>query len=242
MVSEFIKIPARRGTNVIGPILNILEKTGGVCAGGYARYCASPLDDPAPASDIDIFTGNQETFVKVSLAFDVLGFTKVTETTLSVVFRDQFEHSLPIQVIKPLNVAGINTTGSSSEDIIRTFDFSVTRVCFKDAQTLLADREFLAHETDRKLIVRAISDPLGVLSRIVKYIVKGYSIPQSELIKVLENYANLSPEDRAKYNLARMDADTYAKLKQESKDSFTALDLDLVESFPKNSSHYRIYL
>jgi hypothetical protein len=169
-------------------LLDILKRTGGNIAGGYARFLASPGSQP---SDIDIFTTTIEQFESIGNSLLGLGFTtkKVTE------FAETFEKSghKDVQIVKP-------SKGKTIKDIVKGFDFTVSMIYLENNGTLVVHENFFEHEANSKLVVNdnldSSNNPLGLLIRVIKYVGKGYSIDNKELLKILNAWASLSIQER----------------------------------------------
>lgn len=64
----FTLVPLRRGITEVSFLLNMFKecysKTGQKCfiAGGFARWCASPHQDPVPPGDVDIYCEGKSAF------------------------------------------------------------------------------------------------------------------------------------------------------------------------------------
>jgi hypothetical protein len=172
----------------IQPLLDILKRTGGNIAGGYARFLASPSSQP---SDIDIFTTTIEQFESIGNSLFDLGFTpkKVTE------FAETFEKSghKDVQIVRP-------SKGRTIKDIVKGFDFTVSMIYLENNGTLVVHENFFEHEANSKLVVNdsldSSNNPLGLLIRVIKYVGKGYSIGNKELLKILDAWASLSTEEK----------------------------------------------
>ena len=66
----FIKIDVIRGFSEIAFLYRIIKETvknNGFICGGYVRYMCSPLVNPIPAGDVDIYSKTQDDFDKLKM-------------------------------------------------------------------------------------------------------------------------------------------------------------------------------
>lgn len=172
---DYGKVDPVRGLKEVKDLLEIIEDYGSI-AGGYARYCASPLEEPILPQDIDIFCDYADlsksgSFSTLKQRLMLLFGLPIDETAFSVTFK----HTLPIQLIKPRSFKRGSTFGLGTV-LLEKFDLSVTRAALTNDNKVLVHTTFMEDEA-RKLI-RVLRGDSFVLTmdRIQKYIKKGYSI------------------------------------------------------------------
>lgn len=193
-------LPILRGLTEIRPIWDIVYNNGGVIAGGYARYCLSPKKNPVPAGDVDVFPIKPESYEAL---VEKIGakFNKAYENDVSMGFRRSNSRGLTacptIQVIKPRSEGRLQTTGSI-EHIIRNFDFTVVRAALVDQKMGLVDKDFEEDEVHMKLHIKNIHCPIGTSKRVARYVQKGYSIREFEILKLFVDWMNREDEYRLK--------------------------------------------
>lgn len=229
MMTIYKEVQPLRGIEEVKPLLPILKELGGVCAGGFPRYCASPnqqlADQPA---DIDIFCRTTKAYEDILKAFkasqpiDGLGFylKQAKETNFAVTFRYylklgmkattvyniedelpplEWVESFPVQVVKPKD--SLENHGRPA-DIVNKFDFTVIQA-FIDNETgsVFVHPDFEEHENAKQLVVTRLDEPLDTLNRVVKYVRKGYNIQPSQFKLLLDSYGNMSSTEREASNL-----------------------------------------
>lgn len=184
-----------RGYHEVENILNLVREFGGVIAGGYARYCASPLEEPAKASDIDVFTNSEDQYNDLRAeCVNARGWRVVAETDLAITFSGEGRRAnLPFQIIKPKQY---NTV----EELLSQFDFTVAQAAIDaDSKRVLYSEDFEKDELAKNLVICNINNPIQTLDRILKYADRGYGIKPTEYVKLFEAWDALSAEDKSKF-------------------------------------------
>lgn len=197
-MSDFKQIPIYRGFTEIEALFNLVHENGGHILGGYVRYMASPKWSPIPGEDVDVFSSSEESFDKIKGA---LGkeLTVAHESPIAISYQQKtqglFAYCPKVQLIKPRKSDRILTVGSM-EEILSIFDFSVVRIGLFSKDTALADVDFLEHETRKRLVVKNITCSVSNFSRAMKYSKKGYFMPIESVMKLLNDWINVSDEYR----------------------------------------------
>jgi len=187
----------RREEDTLRELFAVVKNAGFVC-GGFARYALSPVKNPAPASDIDVYPYSQNSYLELESKCK-LHYGEFRETPRTLTFEKAGPDNRTIQLIKPLH----EYTMGIPEEVLKYFDFSVCRAAiWKEGSKLrhIADPDFEQHEIEKQLVIRNIACPLGVFRRIVKYTRKKYRIKTPEMFKVLVAWESMSPEQKYKLN------------------------------------------
>lgn len=177
-------------------LLEIIGYYNGIICGSYAAYCCA--DDSSnygsieKPSDIDVYFPNYSDWENC-VKFLSKDFTKENETFTYTSFfsypirelEDNKDIPKVIQLIKPKAEFNNSTV---STDVLKFFDFTVSRVAIKNSAIAVADKDFLQDYNDKILRIKHISCPINILLRIEKYLRKGYSIANSEYLKVFESW------------------------------------------------------
>ena len=174
--------------SIHGKILEILRWEKSIVAGGFARWCMSPIYDTPPPGDVDIFCPNTEAFKKICEVLDNFLSKEIKkETEFTVEYG--LENTLPIQIIKPDRFSF-----ETVEGLLEQFDMSVVQAALYNGSTGLVGPKF--YDDERNKIVRLnpkVKNLLGFIHRLQKYVRVGYTIDPEcilEINKILKN----SPE------------------------------------------------
>lgn len=196
-ISGYRTVEPRRGIYEIEKLYNIVSTFGGIIAGGYARYCASPRKNPMPSNDIDVFFPSHILYAAFINKYKRTFFyncNKLYESssaiTISPTNSSEFSHIRKIQFINP-QFSGLNIL-----DCINYFDFTICRAAILDLDTIIVDDNFIDHEINNVLIAKFIKNPIGFFSRLLKYNSMGYNIPPSEILKMFEAWDNLKENEK----------------------------------------------
>jgi hypothetical protein len=197
----FIRMPVIRGVSEIRHVFMILEKFQGkafIC-GGYARYCVAPTANPIPATDVDIYCEDEETFLKLKEEFKDLKVRHENEVSLTYERPETgpCAYHLPIQLIKPLLQGAIVAVGDI-ETILKNFDFTIIRVGLLSQEEALVDADFEHDEKHRLLRLKNIHCPVSSTLRCMKYSRKGYYLRPFEALKLFINWQNRDDSYRGK--------------------------------------------
>lgn len=204
----WVQVPCMRGIYEIEPVLDLLDKHGGRIIGGYARYCCSTNEKPYKAGDVDVFPvgatqeESEAVYKALSEAFKAAGLEIKHENNVSQSYliptTPPFNRCQTIQLIKPI-IEGAVVTRGTVEEILGSFDFTIVRVALNpDRKTATAWASFEDDEKKKKLRILNIHCPISSLLRIMKYGRKGYYMRPVEVLKLLQNWEERTPEYRAR--------------------------------------------
>lgn len=181
-MSDYVRIPVHRGWDrKIQRLYGDISPIGGFIAGGHARWMASTFSDSVlnptcRSSDIDIFCVDEASYSNVKALFLYRGMKPFAKSKWALSYLG-YGLPYPVQLIKP--VPGDKTI----DDFLGRFDFSVCRAIILDEYTAYVDYQFEEHEKNRRLAIRHF-DMKTVIPRLAKYLDKGYSIGQFDLLRV----------------------------------------------------------
>jgi hypothetical protein len=173
--------------------------------GGYVRWACSPVGDPVPSQDLDIYCATEADFNKAEQLFRRCELGVKLRNAVSITYhrgRDGIFTTLPpIQLIKPIQEGRMVTTGSMT-DVLANFDFSIIRCGFdKDGLTLrmaMVDVDFEKDEREKRLVLKNIHCPISSMFRCIKYCNRGYKLSTHEMLKLFVDWETRSPEYREK--------------------------------------------
>lgn len=191
----YTTIPLLRGFDKIQELFTVVQQHQAYICGGYARYCASPRKEPFPAGDVDIFPSSMESFEALKTLFGKDGLVITYENDVSITYEQpvdknhRWADTPVIQLIKPVKKARILTYGNI-ETVLDNFDFTITRVAIIDANTAMADEDFLADEKKTLLKFKNIHCPISSMFRAIKYTKKGYFLQPIEAVKLFEDWTS----------------------------------------------------
>lgn len=202
--STFIETPLLRGFTEIALLWELAQKHGSMVCGGYARYCASRLQKPIPAGDVDLFPQSENGHLALIEEIKSLGFTVKHENEISVTFKHLEEHADPrwvicpvIQVIKPVLQGSIVTVGTM-EEVLNNFDFTIVRAGILSPTSVLVDADFIVDDKGMKLQLKNIHCPISSTMRCIKYSKKGYWLGLGESVKLFNDWNERGPEYQTK--------------------------------------------
>jgi len=197
--------PTIRGIHEIFYLFSILKKHNAFICGDYARYCLSPVKDPIPSIDIDIYSGNEDDFILLKNFFiKEKNLTIRHENRISVTFnrpdKGLAKYHPPIQIIKPLKKGNIVTSFSESDikNVLKSFDFTVIRCALVDPGFGIVDADFEHDEKNKIIRIKNIHYPISSTLRATKYVKKGYYFPPTQVVKLMVDWENRDPEYRKK--------------------------------------------
>lgn len=204
LTGPFVLIPTVRGIHEIRNLLNSIKARVGsnafIC-GGYARYCASPLQTPPLSSDIDIYSSDEQSFESLKEFFKHEHLEVKHENDVSLSYRrpkdGPYSYHLPIQLIKPMKVARIVTEGGV-EEILRNFDFTIIRCAIMNEDYVLADPNFIHDENGKLLRLINIHCPVSSTLRCMKYSKRGYWLRPLECLKLFVDWSDRDEDYRIK--------------------------------------------
>lgn len=204
---EYTVMTPIRGITEIAKLIGVVTRCNSYICGGYARYCVTPSFNPAAASDIDVFSFDEESHEKAIEEFcDTFCYDDAEQGQKETKYSESFipswtEHPelhmvKRIQFIKPSKE--LVTTGNVM-DILQRFDFTVCKAALLSPTTAVVHNGL--RMDDQAGILRIpgeIKNPLDAFSRIIKYCKKGYQISPHTMIKVLNAWKLI--EDQSKLN------------------------------------------
>lgn len=201
----FVNVRVLRGFTEItilwGLLGDITQHRSFIC-GGYARYMCSPKHKPESATDVDIYSQNQEDFDALKNIFTGRYALEVNhENDVSLTFKipkdNDLQYCQVIQLIKPENKGAIVAAGDM-QIILSNFDFTVVRVGLVSPTQALADADFLHDEKNGLLRLKNIHCPISSILRCMKYSRKGYFLKPSQAFKLFADWDARDEEYRAK--------------------------------------------
>lgn len=197
--SGFVTKPVLRGFTEIENLFNIVSQHKAFICGGYVRYMASERQDPFPASDVDVYCFDEETFNQLKVVFNNKGLDQKHENEICVTysrpidFTNLFFSSPPIQLIKPVKDGAIVARGTM-EEILDNFDFTVIRCGLQSKHIALVDADF-EHDEQRKILrLKNIHCPISSTLRCCKYSRKGYWLPPTQALRLFFDWDDRSIE------------------------------------------------
>lgn len=198
----FIRIPVYRGFTAIQHIYPIIYHNNGVILGGYVRYMCSPIREPVPATDLDVYSPTPEIHDKLLTAFTNKGFEKYKENDLALLYKPfKKDHTMfpcpTVNLVKPMK-EGVVVTQGDIETILVNFDFTVVRIGLLTPNVALADADYLHDEEKKFLRIKNIHCPVSTIYRIMKYNRKGYWPSTTETVKVLIDWENRDDDYKLK--------------------------------------------
>jgi hypothetical protein len=204
--SGFIAVSLHRGYTEIGILDSNLQSEVGKSAficGGYVRYCASPRRVPEPASDVDVYCKDEETFLHLKEFFKRIDLSVRHENDISLTYTLPKESTHPyfyapaVQLIKPIREGRVVANGSMVE-ILENFDFTVIRCGLIDENTAMVDADFLHDEEHKELRLKTIHCPISSTLRCMKYARKGYWLRPFECLRLFLDWESRSEDYRNK--------------------------------------------
>ena len=154
----------------------------------HDRNCISENKEPVPAGDIDVYCFDEYEYRKArEILIHMKDYTQKLVTSRAVTYAPK-EGTVGkhIQLIQPV-VDGRMITMGLVREVLDNFDFTVARAAIfwnGNEWGAMADEDFQEHEKKNKLKIKNIHCPVGTMNRVTKYIRKGYSINQLELVKL----------------------------------------------------------
>ena len=169
--------------------------------GGFLRWACSPLPDPEPASDLDIYCETEEVFnwTRWHLSRQ-LKRKKNAENPVSVTYLREKDPNQPffplpnIQLIKPIDDGSVKTVGTLYE-ILDNFDFSIVRLGasiekIMHFQAVTCDGDYHEHEKKKRIVIKNIHCPISSTYRMIKYTRRGYWVNTTEVLKLFVDWEN----------------------------------------------------
>lgn len=203
----------KRGLTEIRKLLLIVSACDGFVAGGYARYCLSPVPKPVQPGDVDIFCKEEGAYGKIIQALKDQGATVKIQTVNATTMNPPSDWvACPmIQIINPAVMCG------DPWSIISRFDFTIAIAALLGNIQGIAHKNFEEDEYAGRLIVNYIQCPIGNSVRLHKYLKKGYKVSIKELVKFFLDWESKSEERRQEIlNLVDMDPKDWTEKTRES--------------------------
>ena len=160
----------------------------GYLAGGYVRWMMS--DSAIDFGDADVWCPRFESFDKMrgimASAYNMDGHEQPYSWDY---YFETPERNVTISIIKPISVPGRVMFGSPNQ-VIAKFDLSFLRGWSMTGQNMPTweSRSDLIDAWNDTIRVVNITSYLGNMRRLQKYIRKGFTVPDSEWIKLAEFY------------------------------------------------------
>ncbi|MHA2064654.1 MAG: hypothetical protein ACXABY_09800 [Candidatus Thorarchaeota archaeon] len=182
------------------PLVDAVEDLGGAICGGFARYCASPCEEPAPTADIDIYYFTVKEGVALGKVLRELGYKEGKAKSVVRPFywgeEDDEDFNLPIHLIPANSLQPVDgRKPASKEEVLTSYDFTVVQAALDGPYSAIVSKEFMDHEKRKVLyfntidIVRkARQRPNATAVRIYKYVDRGYAIGDPQLVNNLVSF------------------------------------------------------
>jgi hypothetical protein len=203
---RFVLVPVRRGIEEMSPLINAALAYGAHIAGGAARWMVSPVANPVPTADIDIFPPDQSVFEALEATLMHMGYEKYrggrADMALTFMHPGLKSPTRFVQLVVPRKEKHMNTAATNVEELLASLDFTVSRAVIVSTGYALVDVDFERDERLRLLRVRHIVCPISSVRRIAKYTTKGYRCRMLEIIKLFAEWSR-----RAEANPDRIQLD-----------------------------------
>ena len=196
---EFVFVPILRGFTEIKKIFDIINTYGFIC-GGYARFVCSPIHKPIETNDLDVYLTNADRYQELrDKLMNEYGFSVKHENEISLTFKnnENFIGCPTVQLIKPLKEGRVVAYGTVYE-ILRNFDFTITRAAILNSEECIVDSDFVEDEKHKQIVIKTIHCPISSTLRCIKYSKKGYWLRPKEALKLFQDWQNRSEEYRNK--------------------------------------------
>jgi hypothetical protein len=183
-----VTIPILKEKLRIKYLLDLIGQDKAYIMGGFVRYCCTEKETIKHAHDIDIYCYDQTVFDSMRKKLNEAGFTEhKKEYPVCVMFAKKGPVDFPLQLIKPIQDFNLKALGTM-EEIIENFDFTVARIGVINENEAMADDDFIADATQKKLVIKFIHCPVSSMLRIMKYAKKGFSIRPFEIFKLFVDW------------------------------------------------------
>ena len=169
----------------------VRESPSVVLAGGALRTVVDPGNEEI--CDYDLFVTDQGVLEKLLADIQALGYTKVFECPKRELFTFVMEDEYKIQVIN-------KRPYKDCKDMLSSFD--ITACCAAwDGENFYKHERFVFDVLNKRINLNAVEYPNATLKRIVKYVLKGYTLtPQAnDLFVSSVNQMELTEENRVMY-------------------------------------------
>jgi len=227
--SGFETVKVVRGFTEIKNLFFYLKKSNIACTicGGYVRYMASPLENPIPASDIDIYSETEEDVEKIKQFMHNNNLEIKHENNIFITYKSlNYTHPwfgcLPIQLIKPIKEGHIVALGDM-KTILSNFDFTIIRAGLISETSVMVDADFVHDEQHKILRIKNIHCPVSSTLRCMKYSKKGYWLPPMQALKLFVDWQERGDDYRNRIVEFLEKANEGNKLSQEDIDELEKL-------------------
>jgi hypothetical protein len=173
-VEELVKCPILRGgggsSRELFTLQHLVTQHRGFIAGGYARWAMSPLQSPAPPSDIDCYFRDLDGMQAFSYAITRSGWRIVRSNAFAVKFTKAY-FDLPLHAVCVTGTPGF---------IVEGMDFGICQAIIDHCEGR-ATYSYMEEESRKVLKVKKPHNLLLTLKRVEKYKGRGYSFAEEEL-------------------------------------------------------------
>ena len=169
----------------------VQESPSVVLAGGALRMLVDPCNEEI--CDYDLFVTDQSVLEKLLADIQALGYTKVFECPKRELFTFVMGDEYKIQVINKRPYKDCN-------DMLSSFD--ITACCAAwDGENFYKHERFVFDVLNKRINLNAVEYPNATLKRIVKYVLKGYTLtPHANNFFISSvNQMELTEENRVMY-------------------------------------------
>ena len=194
-MTKWPTLPVLRGFTEIKEIYDIVYDHGGYICGGWVRYMVSPVANPAPSQDVDVYCPDEDTYLAITEALEMIAdgiYTSAVSTTFNK-FKDR-PHIPPVQVIKPRTDGRLVTEGTL-QDVLENFDFTICRAGLINSEEAVVDPDFVEDETEKRIRIKNVHCAFGNMMRVMKYHSRGYKVLPSDLIPLFEDWTYARDEE-----------------------------------------------
>ena len=201
-MEELLKYPILRGgggsSREMFTLQHLVTQYRGFIAGGYARWAMSPLQKPAPPSDIDCYFRDLDGMQAFSYAITRTGWHMVRSSGFAVKFTKAY-FDLPLHAVCVTGTPGF---------IVEGMDLGICQAIIDHCEGR-ATYSYMEEESRKVLKVKKPHNLLLTLKRIEKYKGRGYSFAEEELDYLFSFFAvrPLSPGESpfANYQILSVD-------------------------------------
>jgi len=201
-VEELVKYPILRGgggsSRELFTLQHLVTQHRGFIAGGYARWAMSPLQSPAPPSDIDCYFRDLDGMQAFSYAITRSGWRIIRSSAFSVKFTKAY-FDLPCHAVCVTGTPGF---------IVEGMDLGICQAIIDHCEGRATDA-YMEEESRKVLKIKKPHNLLLTLKRVEKYKGRGYSFAEEELDYLFSFFAvrPLSPGESpfANYQILSVD-------------------------------------
>ena len=173
-MEELLKYPILRGgggsSREMFTLQHLVTQYRGFIAGGYARWAMSPLQKPAPPSDIDCYFRDLDGMQAFSHALSRTGWHVVRSNGFAVKFTKAY-FDLPCHAVCVTGTPGF---------IVDSMDFGICQAVIDHCEGRATD-SYMEEESRKVLKIKKPHNLLLTMQRVLKYQARGYTLPEGEL-------------------------------------------------------------